>query len=68
MHEWTHDELYKCTGWVVTEQDGDGGEEGTAECVHHPEGRTIQQRRVKGKEGITSPHEEGEEEPSSHQS
>lgn len=61
-----YDGLNMSTGLGVTKQKGDGGEEGTAECVQHPEGRAIQQRRVKGKEGVTSPHQEREEEPCSH--
>lgn len=61
-----HDRRKTCAGWGVTEENGDGGKEGTAECVQNPEGGAIQQRRVKGKEGVTSPHQEREEEACSH--
>lgn len=49
----------------VTEQNGDDGKEGTAQCVHHPEGGALEQWCIKGKESIAAPHQEREEDPGS---
>lgn len=49
----------------LTEENGDDGEERAAQGVHHPERAALHQRGVKGKESVTSPHQEGEEDPGS---
>lgn len=45
----------------LTEHDGDDGEEGAAQRVHHPEGGALHQRRVEGQEGVAAPDQEGED-------
>lgn len=55
------DVLINQTGALFTEQDGDDGKEGAAQGVHHPEGGALEQRRVEGKESVTPPHQEREE-------
>ena len=45
----------------LTQHDGHGSKDGTAQGVDQPVGGAVQHRRVERQEGVPAPHQEGED-------